>query len=232
MDALDTYLQARYLPAPRFAAACAVSPHTLAGLIDDGLAPRPAYVVTTDATLASAAFGRMPAAAATPGAYHHPGHAAWVALALSLRAASGPDRARALLEERFRGRYAAALADLDRRIHPLLDSFDERGHPIHDGLACRTAAAWTNFIGGVYGVCVADPSTEHAIARKEVLQEALTLLTADGARTRFPRDTTLHVRRLVEQYAADTMPFSPSEYPRSSRKRLVDGLRAGAELPS
>jgi hypothetical protein len=226
MDPIDTYLQARYLSAPRFAAACAIPTRTLAGLVDEGFVPRPAYIVTADGTLVSAAFGEMPAPAATPGEYHHPGHVAWVAIALQLRATVDTRHMRALLGERFRSHFAAALASLDRRIHRLADSFDDRGNPIREGLARRTAAAWTNFIGGVYGVCVVDPSTVASIARKEILQEALTDITANGRRTHFPDDTALHVLQLVERYAAATMPFAPPEYPRSSRKRLVDDLRA------
>lgn len=227
MDPLDAYLQARYLPAPRFAEACAIPARKLAGLVDARLVPRPAYIVTADGILVSAALGEMPAAAATPGEYHHPGHAAWVARVLHVQAKEAdPDHARALLEERFRTRSARALADCNRRIHRLADSFDNGGNPIREHLDRRTATAWTNFMRGVYGVCVADPSSERSIARKEVLQEALGAIASNGTRTRFPHDTAHHVLRLVERYAAAAMPFAPPEYPRSSRKRLVDDLRA------
>jgi uncharacterized protein DUF6058 len=231
MDPIDTYLQAHYLSAPRFAAACAISTCTLSALVDDGLVPRSAYVVTVNGTLLSAAFGEMPAPAAMPGEYHHPGHVAWVAIALQLQRTPDARDARALLGKRFRSRFAAALAGLDRRLHRLTDSFDDGGNPVREGLARRTASAWKNFIGGVYGVCVVDPSNVASIARKEVLQEALTDATANGSRTHFPDDAALHVSQLVEKYAAATMPFAPPEYPRSSRKRLVDDLRTRLPAP-
>lgn len=34
------------------------------------------------------------------------------------------------------------------------------------------------------------------------------------------------MHELIDAYAAAAMPFSPIEYPRSSRKRLVENLRA------
>lgn len=224
MHELDRYLATHYLPTERFAAACSLSTQTLAALLDGGLVPRPAYVVTPDGILLSAAFGEMPATGATPGDYHHPGNARWVSRMRRLQATLDPTRARDALEERFKANFAGALARLDRDTHRLADSFGDDGRPIRDGLAIRTDTAWRHFIHGIFGVCVADPSSERSIARKEILQEALTGITADGTRMDFPHDTALHVLRMVNEYAACTMPFAPPEYPRSSRKRLVEDL--------
>ena len=224
MHGLDHYLATHYLPAERFAAACSLSTQALAALVDGGLVPRPAYVVTTDGILLSAAFGEMPAAGATPGAYHHPGNAQWVSLARRLQVALDPALVRDAIEERFKANFATALAGLDRDTHRLADSFSDDGRPIRDGLAVRTDTAWRHFILGIFGVCVADPSGERSIVRKEVLQEALVEITADGTRTDFPQATALRVQSMVDEYAACTMPFAPPEYPHSSRKRLVDDL--------
>jgi hypothetical protein len=225
MHALDAYLATHYLTTGRFAAACSLPTHALAALIDDGLVPRPAYVITTDGLLVSAAFGEMPGAGAMPGDYHHPAGVRWVSLALRLQATPDRARLRDALQERFRANFAIALAALDRDTHRLRDSFSDDGRPIGEGIDLRTRTAWSHFIHGIFGVCVADPSSEHAIARKEILQEALVEITADGARTDFPQAIALRVRRMVDEYAACTMPFAPPEYPRSSRKRLVDDLR-------
>lgn len=222
MDELGNYLDTHYRPAARFAAACGLSVQALAALVDDRLVPRPAYVVSADGSVVSAAFGTLPAAGAMPGEYHHPGHLRWVSIARRLRASHG--RVRDALEARFRANFADALAGLDRGTLRLADSFNDGGQPLRDGLDLRTGAAWAHFIDGIFGVCVADPSSESSIARKEILQEALAGITADGSRTDFPHATALRVRQLVDEYGACTMPFSPPEYPCSSRKRLVDDL--------
>ncbi|WP_430541955.1 DUF6058 family natural product biosynthesis protein [Stenotrophomonas maltophilia] len=60
---------------------------------------------------------------------------------------------------------------------------------------------------------------------KEMLQEELANATANGSdphATQYRRDKLL---RLIDDYAESSMPFSPAEYPRNSRKRLVDELR-------
>src|SRR5688500_13146219 len=81
------------------------------------------------------------------------------------------------------------------------------------------------FLNGTFGLCAADPSTGTGIARKEILQEKLAKLTENGnnpSPAGIPRSELL---QLIDDYATSAMPFSPAEYARSSRKRLVDDLR-------
>jgi len=209
MDALQAYLDAHYLAAAPFARACRISADALAALMDDRLVPKPSYVVTADGTLHSAAFGAMPAGGATPGEYHHRGHAAWVARARELQATLGTEAARTALQAHFTTGFAAAFA--------------ERGA---DEAARLATGAWDSFLRGVHGVCVADPSSVENIARKESLQATLAELTANGTRHEFPPGTAERVLGMIDDYAASSMAFAPPEYPRSSRKRLVDDLRA------
>jgi hypothetical protein len=90
----------------------------------------------------------------------------------------------------------------------------------------RTESAWTSYLSGVFSLCVADPSTELSIARKEVLQEALTEINDRQPEPESSEVDKQKILELVEQYARASMPFSPPEYPRSSRKRLVEDLGA------
>jgi hypothetical protein len=218
MSPLDAYLRQHYLPAAQFAALCDVPVETLAMLVGERRIPAPSYLVTSDAMLRSSPFGDMPAPGSTPGEYFHPGHRAWVHRALELRDV-------AALKERFSRNFASALAQLHATLWPLTDSFTASGVPIASGLAVRLEDAWDSFLDGTFGVCVADPSSESSIATKEVLQEKLSAVTRNGADAcpdGLSRDALL---ALVADYASAAMPFSPVEYPRSSRKRLVDDLR-------
>ena len=73
-------------------------------------------------------------------------------------------------------------------------------------------------------MCVSDPSSGAGIARKEMLQEYLAMIT-DNGRISSPEGISKDsLIRLIEQYADAAMPFSPAEFERSSRKRLVDDL--------
>ncbi|HZH42526.1 MAG TPA: DUF6058 family natural product biosynthesis protein [Lysobacter sp.] len=224
MSELDRYLRDHYLDGARFAAACGIPVETLQQLVDARLVPAPSYVVE-DGILHSVVFGPFAAVDVTGGRYFHPGNAAWVALALRARDEHG-EQAGAWLEARFRRRFADALAECDRAIGRLPDAFTDAGAPIADGLRARTDAAWTHFRQGVFGLCVADPSTERSIARKEVLQEVLARLSDNGIRREFDDDVRERLPALIDDYARAAMPFAPVEYSRSSRKRLVEDLRA------
>ena len=58
-----------------------------------------------------------------------------------------------------------------------------------------------------------------------MLQEKLIALTANGSISA-PAETSIkQLITLIDDYADSAMPFSPAEYERSSRKRLVDDLR-------
>lgn len=221
MNALDAYLEQYYLTPAQLAAICSISSDELASLVSEGLVPQPSYIITGD-TLVSQAFGEFQVKGSTPGQYFHPGNAKWVVLAMQLKGELGVEQARDGLKRRFKNNFAVALGEMDKTIFRLSDSFTDAGTTIPEGLAARTESAWDAFQKGIFSLCVADPSSERSIVRKEVLQEALTSLSANGAKRGFSAADRQQAREYIEQYAQAAMPFSPLEYPRSSRKRLVE----------
>ena len=150
----------------------------------------------------------------------------WIRLARNAIAPNAARGVEACLKERFVGRYAVALATLNLTTWRLRDSFHDNGAPIADGLQARTESAWTHFLNGTFALCVANPISEAHIAFKEVLQEKLTRQSENGSKTVFPLEQIQPMHELIDAYAAAAMPFSPIEYPLSSRKRLVEDLRA------
>lgn len=226
MSDLETYLKSNYRTANELAAACDISVDELDGLVKEKLVPEPSYIVNSQDTLISQAFGDLPAQGARAGRYFHPGNAAWIILALDAKKESGAEQAHRNLKDRFKRNFIAALQELDKKTFRLSDSFTDTGQPIAHGLDSRAEKAWDSFLKGVFSLCVADPSSEMAIARKEVLQEALTNLSDSGLGANSSPQAKSHALDLIGQYAQAAMPFSPPEYPRSSRKRLVEDLRA------
>ncbi|MFO3706874.1 DUF6058 family natural product biosynthesis protein [Xanthomonas codiaei] len=225
MSDLEAYLDHHYRTAEQLAAACAISPETLTLLVNERLVPEPSYTVTEDGRFISQAFGEFQVHALAPGRYFHPGNAAWVVLALEARASEGAQRAHTALKERFRRNFAAALMELDKTVYRLPDSFTETGSVIAEGLDKRTESAWHHFLKGVFSLCVADVSSEASIARKEVLQEALIEMSDNGSKDVYSAEQRRQCLDTIGQYEAAAMPFSPLEYSRSSRKRLVEDLR-------
>ena len=95
-----------------------------------------------------------------------------------------------------------------------------------DAVEARVQDYLPSFFDGTFGLCVAEPSTGSGIVRKEILQERLSVLhkaMSEGAPSGMP---TAALLQLIDDYAAAAMPFSPVDYPSSSRKRLVADFSA------
>ncbi|GAB3359238.1 DUF6058 family natural product biosynthesis protein [Lysobacter tyrosinilyticus] len=224
MSDIANYLHRYYRTTAQLSADCAMEPEALRRLVDERLVPAPSYSVSEQGTLLSKAFGEFLAGNASLGDYFHPANASWVARAVEARERLGAGPAHHALKARFQDNFALALRECDRSVFRLPDCFTDTGQPRTEGLQARTREAWEAFLDGIYSLCVADPSSEMAIARKEVLQEALVKLGSDEATWASP-DGKARIGALIEQYAQASMPFSPLEYARSSRKRLVDDFR-------
>jgi hypothetical protein len=168
----------------------------------------------------------MPAAGATDGEYFHPANKVWADLAREVIGELGRSGAYAGLKSRFATNMQRALADLDKSTWRLRDSFTDDGSVVREGLGIRIESMWEQFLHGTFGLCVTNPSSEAAIARKEVLQEKLAHLSANGAKQDFSQGEAATLLALIGEYAGAAMPFSPIEYPVSSRKRLVEDLAA------
>lgn len=217
MTPLDDYLARYFLKEAQLLAAASMSGAELNALIDGALVPEPSYTVSVDGKVSSFVFGEMAAPGAMAGRYFHPSQLVWIERARE--AESG-------LKQLFTERFASALAELNASTWRLADSFADDGTVIAEGLGARTESAWKYFLKGTFGMCVANPVSEAHIARKEVLQEMLTQLSANGSRTAFSAQEARDMDALITAYAEAAMPFSPVEYPVSSRKRLVEDLRA------
>lgn len=225
---LNAYLDRYFVDAERFAEMCRLSHAELADLIRHRLIPKPSYVVS-DSHLASFVFGRVKAEGAKEGEYFPPAHRVWVAIARAAVDDVGMRAAHRELEQRFAANLVRALRDLNGSTWRLRDSFADDGSMIEQGVRARTDSMWTHFLEGTFGLCVADPSSEASIARKEILQEKLTALSENGVKQRFSHEEASMLRELIEAYSNAAMPFSPIEFPVSSRKRLVDDLLARIE---
>lgn len=226
MSVLNAYLVRHFLDAAQLARAAGITGAEHEALVQQQLVPAPSYVVSPAGRIASYVFGEMAAHGATPGSYFHPSQTVWIARAREALRTLAPHEAAEHLQQRFVAGFGAALAELDRSTYRLADSFDAHGASIVDGLAVRTDSAWLHFLKGTFGLCVANPVSEAAIARKEVLQEKLTWLSENGSRFAYDARQASALRQLIDAYADAAMPFSPAEYPISSRKRLVADLRA------
>lgn len=221
MTDLDTYLARHYLTDAQLAKAAGISMDDIDALIGARLVPAPSYVVSAQGMVSSFVFGEMAAPGSTAGRYFHPSQSVWIAVARHAIANCSQGR----MQQQFGAKFGAALAMLNQTTWRLRDSFADDGTPLAGGLRVRTDAAWNHFLNGTFGLCVANPISEAHIAYKEVLQEKLSAQSDNGSRSLFAPPEVAPMLALIDAYAGASMPFSPVEFERSSRKRLVDDLR-------
>ena len=202
---LDDYLKTRFVQKQRFVDLTGISLERLDQLIEAGAVPCATYK-SNGHSIESHVFGEIDGHDSSPGEYFRPECVRWAKIA---------DQAPEGLER------SSVLDVLTQELRTALTSYG------HSPAAVQTKIQdyIPYFLDGTFGLCVADPSTGAGIARKETLQEMLTEITDNGSNPSpagMARDELL---QLIDDYAASSMPFSPAEYPRSSRKRLVDDLR-------
>lgn len=202
---LAAYLDEHFVDKPTFASLAGVSLQGLEQLIAAEAVPAATYVCN-DGSISSAAFGTTPTDEPLTGEYFRPECVRWVKIAN--QAALGSER-------------AAVLSQLTNELRLSLCDYV----PDKEAIESKIEGYLPYFFNGTFGLCVADPSTGAGIARKEMLQETLIALTANG--TALPAATLSkeELAALVDAFADSAMPFSPAERERSSRKRLVDDVR-------
>lgn len=91
-----------------------------------------------------------------------------------------------------------------------------------DDISERLENTWKHFLKGTYGVCVINPDSPQAIAKKQLAAEKLTSFTENGEKESLTGVEEQQLRELIAGYNENTMPFAPWDYHLSSRKRLVD----------
>jgi hypothetical protein len=202
---IEEYLRTHFVEKNVYAAQAGVSLERLNELIDLRAIPCATYICN-GTSICTAVFGLIEIEETLHGEFFRPECVRWARLAH--QAPPGMERATVLTE---------LQAELARA---LLES-----HASNDAVQKRVDAYLPYFFDGTFGLCVSDPSSGSGIARKEMLQEKLVDATANGSNPASSPYSTNMLLELIDEYAESSMPFSPAEYARSSRKRLVDDLR-------
>ncbi|WP_447595262.1 DUF6058 family natural product biosynthesis protein [Stenotrophomonas rhizophila] len=202
---LDAYLRDYFVDRSTCAALAGITVQRLDALIAAEAIPAPTYRCNAG-TIHSAAFGSIDTDSRVSGAFFRPECTRWVRIAAD--AAAGEER-------------AAVVSTLAAELAAHLRTCGDDAHRVD----AKVAALLPHFFNGTFGLCVADPSSGRGIVRKEVLQETLVALTCNGSNPAPHGITAGELLTLIDDYADSAMPFSPAEYARSSRKRLVEDLR-------
>ena len=202
---LVTYLRNHFVDKATFASLAGISINRLDQLTAAEAIPSATYICD-GISVSSAVFGDTPINESLTGEYFRPECVRWVKIAN--QAPLGSER-------------TAVLAELVKELSISLEDHCNTKETIE----AKIQGYLPYFFNGTFGLCVADPSTGAGIVRKEMLQEKLIELTANGSLPSPANFSKEELLTLIDDYADSAMPFSPAEYERSSRKRLVDDLR-------
>lgn len=201
MMTLDSYLALHFITLGELAARCGLPSDELSQLIRQKLVMAPSYTVSQSHTITSHVFGSMRCDGARDGAYFHPASAAWVSRALALVDEVGEIAAPDALHCSFAQNFSAALSELNTTLWRMPDCCNEDGETVPAGMHKRVESAWEHHLQGTFGLCVANPRSEAAIARKEIVQEKLSALSENGAKRSFTRSEAEPLLELIDEYA-------------------------------
>lgn len=228
MNSTQAYLDQHYLNQIQFAELCELRPQDITQLVSTQLIPAPSYVVSSPDQCLSVVFGQLSdlhwISTLKMGAYFHPAASQWTTYAFTTLLRHGEEHAKQIVNARFAEEFAQALVIEHVQTYRLPDCFDHAGTPNALGIQARIQTNWQYFLNGVFSLCVAEPDNIANIVHKEIVQEKLAALSDNGKRLHYDIEERASLLELIEEYATIAMPFSPLEYPKSSRKRLVDDV--------
>ncbi len=217
------YLAENFVGRSELAERCSISVGDLTAAIERGILPRPSYVVAGD-TLHSSAFGPIQSPGLQAGDYFHRDMALWTEGATAIVARHGLDKAAEAMKQAFLDELSEefpALVEAGLTPPPCLGESGGLDATLTSGWL---VSHWDAHIQGIFGVCVRRPGSIRQILLKETLQSMLSALTDNGARLAYSTEERRALDPLISQFAQACAPFTPVEYPRTSRKRFVEDL--------
>lgn len=217
---LQDYLNRHYITRNELLAQLGITTTELDSAIAVGMLPACSYRVQ-NGTVSTAVFGEHPAPGCCAGEYFAPAVAAWYRNSLCQLGSSATGRlppAELFRRDFIEGYIKSARSNaLFSAAYPSL---------VADSQTLEQMAndTWGHHCRGTYGVCVIEPDSFERIQCKQAAVKRLADFTGDGARSIYNAEEKNELLRLIESYNSVTMPFSPVDYHKSSRKRLVDNL--------
>lgn len=206
MNLLD-YLDQSLLSRARLLRISSIDGAELARLQQLGAVPQPSYRLSVEIDCASF-FGKHVEHANLE--YYATGCAAWID-----KVRAGGQRP----EEIFFRRYRARLAELRAQ------GFESGEVKLNAGLGAHLRSEWHYFLDGTYGLCTRSGLPED-IAAKELAVAIIKELTEKRGERVLTVEERTCLQGTVDLLDVSSAPFAPHEIARSSRRRLVDNVRA------
>jgi len=217
------YLRGRFLTLDQLAERAGVAPQRVLELAAHQCIPRHSYEVKRILAVSSFISADVPIREEALTRFYAPAIVQWIKAAEGLAGRMPLGEVGLQVKARARAEYREGILELDNHAN-LMGCCTKHGELDEARFDVVFEEMWTHWAQGTYGLCVKSPLSVKDILRKDLAVARLARLTGDGKKESFSPDERAEVLRAMREYDAVAMPFAPHDYPRSSRKRLVDDV--------
>ncbi len=221
-----SYMNEFFIEENRLALTFKISRSQLLRYIETGAIPNYSYHIINCNLVETTVFGKLKIDQGIPGKYYSKSVQHWFTKALKVIELYPTDQIGEQLQNEFQLEYSQHIKQLLQFKQLFPELFDDKGIFIESLLKKKAAQTCSEHLSGAYGVCVVNPNSVSAIIEKQIAVRRLTSVTENGNKQKFSDQQQTEFLRAAERFDQVAMPFSPADYPHSSRRRLLDDIRA------
>ncbi|MCJ8338098.1 MAG: DUF6058 family natural product biosynthesis protein [Pseudomonadales bacterium] len=190
-----------------------------------GVIPSYSYHIISENFLETVVFGKLQIEQGIPGKYYSKSVQHWFNKAQKVVAHYPSNQIRKKLQNQFLLDYSQQIKQLPKLTQLFPDLFDNQGTLLEPQLKNKAEQTWNDHLNGSYGLCVVNPNSVSAIIEKQIAVRRLASATENGNKSKFSQQQQTEFFVAAEKFDQVAMPFSPADYPLSSRKRLLDDIK-------
>ena len=190
-----------------------------------GAIPKCSYHILNNHQVSTDIFGEREITGGVPGKYYPKAVVDWVNRAKSVLEMLPEEEIENRLKENFYSDYISVFKQLKdlKMLYPHF--FNSEDELLIEPLEKQAESTWKEHLKGTYGICVVNPIDVSAIIQKQVAVTRLIQITDNGQKAEFSKEEKEAFIDASKTYDKAAMPFSPVDYPTSSRKRLLDDVK-------
>ena len=219
------YMDKYFVEEKKLADTLKISTSQLLKYTELGVIPSYSYHIISEDWVETVVFGKLQIEQGIPGKYYSKSVQHWFNNAQKVVEHCPSDQIREQLQNQFQLEYSQQIKQLPKLTQLLPDLFDDHGILLEALLKNKAEQTWNDHLSGSYGLCVVKPSSVSAIIEKQIAVRRLANATENDNKQKFNSAQQAEFLMAAEKFDQVAMPFSPADYPLSSRKRLLDDIK-------
>ena len=219
------YMDKHFVEENKLADTLKISTSKLLKYTELGVIPSYSYHIISENLVETVVFGKLQIEQGITGKYYSKSVQHWFNKAQKVVDHYPSDQIRKQLQNRFQLEYTQQIKQLPKLTQLFPELFDDHGTLIEAQLKNKAEQTWNDHLNGSYGLCVVNPNSVSAIIEKQIAVRRLASVTDNGNKQKFNSAQLAEFLVAAEEFDRVAMPFSPADYPLSSRKRLLDEIK-------